>query len=121
VASPIAGTLSADNAERLTAWFQPTGDLKRVVEFSERHPLVAVVGEAGAGKSAIAAALIRPEVASGIVPARFAQAVVFASESSTLTQVDMDLAGQAFRSISYSARSSPKRTVPRRRCRRCYR
>jgi hypothetical protein len=99
VANPVAGTPAADNAERLTAWFQPTRDLERVVEFSERHPLVAVVGDAGAGKSAIAAALIRPEVAPGIVPPRFAQAVVFASESSTPTQVAMDLSRQLGRSI----------------------
>ena len=99
VANPAAGTPAADNAERLTAWFQPTGDLKRVVAFSQRHPLVAVVGGAGTGKSAIAAALIRPEVAPGIVPPRFAQAVVFASESSTPTQVAMDLSGQLGRSV----------------------
>ena len=99
VANPAAGTPSADNAERLTAWFQPTADLERVVEFSERHPLVAVVGDAGAGKSAIAAALIRPEVAPGIVPLRFAQAVLFASESSTPTQVAIDLSGQLGRSV----------------------
>ena len=98
-ANPAAGTPSADNAERLTAWFQPTGDLERAVEFSQRHPLVAVVGDAGAGKSAIAAALIRPEVAPRIVPPRFAQAVVFASESSTPTQVAMDLSGQLGRSV----------------------
>src|SRR6185295_11953648 len=60
VANPVAGTPAADSAERLTAWFQPTGDLERVVKLSERHPLMAVVGDAGAGKSAIAAALIRP-------------------------------------------------------------
>ncbi len=99
VANPVAGTPAADNAERLTAWFQPTGDLERVVEFSQRHPLVAVVGHAGAGKSAIAAALIRPEVAPGIVPPRFTQAVVFASESSTPTQVAMELSGELGRSV----------------------
>jgi hypothetical protein len=99
VANPAAGTPAADNAERLTAWFQPTGDLERVVEFSQRHPLLAVVGDAGAGKSAIAAALIRPGVAPGIVPPRFAHAVVFASESSTPTQVAMDLSDQLGRSV----------------------
>ena len=98
-ANPVAGTAAGGNAERLTAWFQPTGDLERVVLFLERHPLVAVVGDAGAGKSAIAAALIRPEVAPSIVPLRFAQAVVFASESSTPTQVAMDLSGQLGRSV----------------------
>ena len=97
--NPVAGTQAGDNAERLTAWFQPTGDLERVVEFSQRHPLVAVVGGAGAGKSTIAAALIRPEVAPGIVPLRFAQAAVFASESSTPTQLAMDLSGQLGRSV----------------------
>ena len=99
VANPAAGTPAADNAERLTAWFQPTRNLERVVEFSERHPLVAVVGDAGAGKSAIAAALIRPEVAPSIVPERFVQAVVFASESSTPPQVATDLSGQLARSV----------------------
>ena len=99
LANPAAGTPAADNAERLTAWFQPTGDLERVVEFSARHPLLAIVGEAGAGKSAIAAALIRPGVAPGVVPPRFAQAVVFASESSTPTQVAVDLSGQLGRSV----------------------
>jgi hypothetical protein len=100
VANPITGTPAGDNAERLTAWFRPTAELERVVEFSECHPLVAVVGDAGMGKSAIAAALIRPEVAAHIIPPRFAQAVVFASESSTPTQVAMDLSGQLRRSIS---------------------
>ena len=99
VANPAAGTPAADNAERLTAWFQPTGELERVVEFSQRHPLVAVVGGAGTGKSAIAAALLRPEVAPGIVPPRFAQAVLFASESSTPAQVAMDLSGQLGHSV----------------------
>lgn len=99
VANPAAGTPAADNTERLTAWFQPTGELERVVELSQRHRLVAVVGDAGAGKSAIAAALIRPEVAPGIVPPRFAQAVVFASESSTPPQLAMDLSGQLGRSV----------------------
>ena len=99
VVNPAAGTPAADNAERLTAWFQPTGDLERVVQVSERHPLVAVVGDAGAGKSAIAAALIRPEVAPSIVPPRFTQAVVFASESTTPTQVATDLSGQLGRSV----------------------
>jgi flagellar biosynthesis regulator FlbT len=99
VANPVASTPAAGNAERLTAWFQPTRDLERVVEFSQRYPLVAVVGDAGAGKSAIAAALIRPEVAPGMVPPRFAQAVVFAAESSTPTQVAMDLSGQLRRSV----------------------
>ena len=99
VANPIARTPAADNAERLTARFQPTGELGRVVELSKRHPLVAVVGNAGAGKSAIAAVFIRPEVAPGIVPPRFAQAVVFSSESSTPAQVAMDLSGQLGRSV----------------------
>jgi flagellar biosynthesis regulator FlbT len=99
VANPAAGTPAADTAERLTAWFQPTGDLERVVEFSQVYSLVAVVGDAGTGKSAIAATLIRPEVAPGIVPPRFAQAVVFASESSTPTQVATDLSGQLDRSV----------------------
>jgi hypothetical protein len=98
-ANPLVGTPAADNAAALTVRFQPTADLERVVEFSQRQPLMAVVGDAGAGKSAIAAALIRPEVAPGIVPPRFAQAVVFASESSTPAQVAMDLSGQLGRSV----------------------
>jgi Caspase domain/Tetratricopeptide repeat len=98
-ANPLVGIPAADNAAALTVWFQPTADLERVVEFSQRQPLMAVVGDAGAGKSAIAAALIRPEVAPGIVPPRFAQAAVFASESSTPAQVAMDLSGQLGRSV----------------------
>ena len=50
VANPIAGTPAADNAERLTAWFQPTGELERVVELSKRHPLVARRGRRRRGQ-----------------------------------------------------------------------
>ena len=97
--NPTAGTPAADNAERLTAWFQPTGDLERAVELSKRYQMIALVGQAGAGKSAITAALVRPGVAPGIVPPQFTQAVVFASESSTPTQVALDLSGQLGRSV----------------------
>lgn len=99
-ASPVAGTATAGNAEHLTSWFQPTTDLQRVVELSRRKPLVAIVGGAGMGKSTIAAALVLPDVAPDIIPPRFAQAAIFAVESSTPTQIAMELAGQLSRSIS---------------------
>jgi tetratricopeptide (TPR) repeat protein len=72
-----AGTRDAVQITRLTADFQPTPILDRIVAASREHRNVAVVGEAGAGKSALAAALMRPEITDGAVPEGFAHAVAF--------------------------------------------
>ena len=59
-----------------TWYFQPTPQLDELVEAARSHPLVVLTGAAGAGKSSLAAALARPEIAAGRVPDGFVHAVV---------------------------------------------
>jgi hypothetical protein len=75
---PLGGIISvSEEIERLTADFQPTPILSLIVERSGRDRGLTLVGLAGMGKSALAAALARPEVTEGIVPAGFVQAAAF--------------------------------------------
>src|SRR5271166_1353167 len=94
-----AGTPAAETIQRLTAWLQPTPVLHDVVARSQEGRYVAVVGHAGAGKSALAAALARPEVTEGTVPSKFVQAVAFLSGGTLTPEVASTLSDQLARSL----------------------
>ena len=89
----------ADQIQRLTLAYQATPDLAEVVARSQAQRCVAVVGEAGRGKSALAAALAWPAVAEGIVPAGFVQAIAFLTEATTSQELARILAEQLARSV----------------------
>lgn len=94
-----AGTVVTSEIERLTAWFQPTPPLEAVVAASQTRRGVRVVGEAGVGKSALAAALVRWEVTEGRVPQGFAQAIAFLTPATSSTELAAQLAAQLDRSL----------------------
>ena len=66
-----AGTAAAETIQRLTAWLQPTPVLHEVVARSQEGRYVAVVGHAGSGKSALAAAPGASRGDRGNGPVRF--------------------------------------------------
>jgi NACHT domain/Tetratricopeptide repeat len=80
---PWIGTSAATEIERLLSSFQPTPELEDLVKAVKENRYVALIGAAGIGKSALAAALARPDLTEGIVPEDFVQAVVFISEATT--------------------------------------
>ena len=92
-------TVVASEIERLTAWFQPTPPLEAVVAASQTRRGVWVVGEAGVGKSALAAALVRGEVSESRVPQGFAQAIAFLTPATSSTELAAQLAAQLDRSL----------------------
>ena len=94
-----AGTAAAETIQRLTAWLQPTPVLHEVVARSQEGRYVAVVGLAGSGKSALAAALARPEVTEGTVPSDFVQAVAFLTSGTLTPEVASTLSDQLARSL----------------------
>ncbi|HMR03139.1 MAG TPA: tetratricopeptide repeat protein [Candidatus Competibacter phosphatis] len=94
-----AGTVVASEIERLTAWFQPTPPLEAVAAASQTCRGVRVVGDAGVGKSALAAALIRWEVTEDRAPKRFAQAIVFLTPVTSSTELAAQFAAQLSRSL----------------------
>jgi hypothetical protein len=69
---------------------------------------VAVVGEAGTGKSALAAALAWPKVAAGLVPAGFAHAVALLTEATTPQEFARILTEQLGRSVSGFAQAQQR-------------
>jgi hypothetical protein len=89
-----AGTITAAQIEQLTAWFQPTQQLAEVVAATTAERCVVLTGVAGAGKSAIAAALARWEVTGGMVPQSFVQAVAFVTTTASSQELALQLAGQ---------------------------
>ena len=94
-----AGTAAAETIQRLTAWLQPTPVLHEVVARSQEGRYVAVVGLAGSGKSALAAAPARPEVTEGTVPSDFVQAVAFLTGGTLTPEVASTLSDQLARSL----------------------
>ena len=95
---PLAGAVVAE-IERLTAWLQPTDALTQLVSSAVEHRCVAVIGDAGQGKSTLAAALARPEQSGGQVPGGFVDAIVFVSRSSTSGELAQALADQLSRTV----------------------
>lgn len=93
---PWAQTSVASEIERLTLAYQPTPALQETVDRSRGQRCVAVVGVAGSGKSALAAALAWPTVAGGSVPAKFVHAIALITEATT----QLDLARQLCEQLS---------------------
>jgi hypothetical protein len=97
---PWAQTPLAPEIERITMTYQATPNLAEVVRQSQVHPCRAVVGEAGMGKSALAAALAWPEKAPQMVPTGFVQALVLLNEAQTPQEIARLLSQQLCRSLA---------------------
>lgn len=100
IREPWAQTPLADEIQRLTRAYQLTPALAEVVARSRGERCVAVVGGAGTGKSALAAALSWPKVAQGIVPAGFVQAIALLTEATTPRELARILTEQLTRSVT---------------------
>lgn len=85
---------------RLTAYYEPIAELREIVVAAQGNRCLVVEGELGSGKSALAAALARPEVTGGRVPTRFVQAAYFISELTDPQNFAAILSGQLLFSIS---------------------
>ena len=81
---------SRDQILKRTEYYQPTPQLGELVEASRAHPVVIVTGEAGVGKSTLAAALARPEVTDGLVPPGFAHAIALLDATTNLRSLAVD-------------------------------
>jgi hypothetical protein len=90
----LAGTAAGGQAVDLTEHFQVPDALEAVAREWRSHQVVLVDGSPGSGKSAIVAALTRPEVAPDIVSRGFMAGVVFAETSPNVLAVAEDLARQ---------------------------
>jgi hypothetical protein len=116
---PPPGTLAAAVAGNLTAHFESTGQLPVLVERVSAERCVAVTGPAGTGKSVLAAALGRPELAPGVVPKGLVQAMVFLDRGSTDISVARELRDQlrvtvpSFTAAEAAYRSTGEPTWPR--------
>ncbi|MEU3622573.1 FHA domain-containing protein [Amycolatopsis coloradensis] len=98
--SPLAGNPAAPRIERLTAGYRPGPKLGETVgHLLTGARLVAITGGAGAGKSAMLAALARPSAAGSYVPPDFLHAVLFASRGDTAERLARELAGQLRRTV----------------------
>ncbi|WP_316227997.1 tetratricopeptide repeat protein [Bradyrhizobium sp. SZCCHNR3015] len=111
---PWFGTSTASEVERLTARFQPTPQLEQIVETMDQARCVTLFGTAGTGKSTLAAALARPEITAGKVPAGFVHAIAFMSERTTSASFADELAMQLGQSLPgfNAAVESFRRSLP---------
>ena len=75
-----------------------------------------MTGEAGAGKSTLAAALVRPELTGGRVPSDFVQAVSFLVQTTNQRSLATDLERQLRRAVPAFAEAVAEfeRTCPAR-------
>ena len=96
---PWSQTPLADEIQQLTLSYQATPALADLVARSLTAHCVAVVGEAGTGKSALAAALAWPCVADAMVPARFIHAIALLTEATTPHGLARTLTDQLGRSL----------------------
>ena len=83
-----------------TAYFQPTAGLAEIIQASECHRSVLLMGETGAGKSSLAAALARPEITRGHVQSGFVHAVGMLSVTTTIRVLAVDLEHQLRRTVA---------------------
>ncbi|MFE6611018.1 FHA domain-containing protein [Amycolatopsis sp. NPDC057786] len=98
--SPLAGNPAAPRIERLTTNYRQNPKLGETVgRLLTGARLVAITGEAGAGKSTILAALARPSVAGSYVPPDFLHGVLFASRGDTAERLARELARQLRRTV----------------------
>jgi len=99
VREPWAQTPLADEIQRLTRAYQPTSALSEVTALSLKEQCMAVVGDAGTGKSAIAAVLAWPNAVKGLIPAGFVQAIALLTEATTPRELARSLTEQLARSV----------------------
>ncbi len=90
----------AEEIQRLTLAYQPTPALSDTVLNSIQYSCLALVGEAGSGKSALAAALAWPRVTADIVPNGFVHAIALLTEATTPHGLARMLAAQLSRSVA---------------------
>ena len=79
----MSGTAEGALAVALTESFQATHDLERITQAMSHQRLVVIQGGGGSGKSAVVAALARPELVPDL-PRRYLSAVVFTALTPTL-------------------------------------
>ena len=94
---PLRGNPSAAEIERLTEDYRPTAELRTVAG----HLLMGTrcVAVTGRDNAVLLAALARPAVASGVIPARLLHAVVFLTAGQTVEQIAQELARQLRRTV----------------------
>ncbi len=111
---PWAQTALAPEIHRLTLTFQVTLNLAAVVSQSRNVPCLAVVAEAGMGKSALAAALAWPEKAPEMDLTGFVQAIVLLNEAQSPQEIARILSQQLERSVAgfHAAQLAYKRDTP---------
>ena len=109
------GTVGFVDILRWTEYFQPTEQLDRLVEASNRHSVVVLTGPAGAGKSTLAAALARPDLTGGRVPPGFVHAIAVLNLGSDESSIAADIAGQLEKSLPEfgEANDAFDRSMPR--------
>jgi hypothetical protein len=83
IIEPWAQTPVADEIQSYTLSYQPTPALGEVVKRSKEQRCLVILGEAGVGKSALAAAVAWPKVSEPIVPTGFVQAIALFNEATT--------------------------------------
>lgn len=93
------GSQDRDLILQRTGHFQPTEDLRRLVAAAQAEPVVVLKAPAGAGKSTLASALVRPELTEGIVPAGFVQAIAMLAEQRGDTDLGPGLEAQLKRTV----------------------
>lgn len=95
---PLSGTAAGGHAVALTQSYQVTDVIERVQGSMLTSRVTVVTGGAGSGKSALVAALARPEVAPDLVPAGgFLNAVAFTALAPTAAEIAQELAAQLAR------------------------
>jgi hypothetical protein len=114
VSEPWARTPLADEIQRLATPYLPTQALREVVKESQLHRFLCIVGNAGTGKSALAAAMAWPRVTEGIVPSGFVQGIVLLNEATTPRALATSLAAQLTHSVPefLMARAAFERETP---------
>ena len=90
----LAGTVTGAQAVELTEYFAVTRTLDQLLAACQTGRLVALLGGAGTGKSALVAALTRPELTQGIVLPGHVDALAFASVTPSATAIAEALADQ---------------------------
>jgi hypothetical protein len=90
----VAETVLADRILAVTRHYQPPPQLRALVEASDLHPCLGVIGKSGTGKSALCAALATPEISGGMVPDGFCSALLFLDRQMTLERMAEILTAQ---------------------------